>query len=72
MRNVLPGLVGGGRGGRGESRDRRGKVGIVKKRLWHRKNTSEDIHTNNEPGVWLRTFRSLDIDGEYEVGTKLA
>lgn len=65
MRTVLPGLVGGGGGGggRGESRN---KVGIVKRRLWHRKNASEDIHSNNEPGVWLRTFRSLDIDGEHE------
>lgn len=74
MRTVLPDLGdggGGGGSGRGggsarESRDRRSKVAIVKKRLWHRRNASEDIHTDNEPGVWLRRFRSLHVDRQRE------
>lgn len=65
MRTILPGLVGSGGGG-GESWDRHSKASIVKKRLWHKRNASENIHTNNEPGVWLRTFRLLDTDRQHE------
>lgn len=65
MRNVLPGLGGGG-GGEGEPRDRCSKVGIVKKRLWHKKSACVDIQADNEPGVWLQRFRTLDIDELHE------
>ncbi|KAK7929563.1 hypothetical protein WMY93_005958 [Mugilogobius chulae] len=57
MRSGLPVWRGGG-----ECRDLRSKVTLVKKRLWLRRNVSEDVHTDNEPGVWLKRFQSLDLD----------
>ncbi|XP_072319382.1 ral guanine nucleotide dissociation stimulator-like 1 [Eucyclogobius newberryi] len=61
MRTVLP-VWGGG----GERRDLRSKVGSLQKRLRLGRNVSEDIHTDSEPGVWLRGFQSLDLDRQEE------
>lgn len=66
MRTVLPGLAGAGGGGREAWGHRGRKVSIVKKRLWQKRNASDDIHTNSEPGVWLRTVRSLDEHRQHE------
>ncbi|CAL9700749.1 unnamed protein product [Knipowitschia caucasica] len=62
MRTVLP-VCGGSAG---ETRDLRSKVERVRRHLRLRRYVTQDIHTNNEPGVWLRRFQSLDIDREHE------
>lgn len=63
MRTILP-VCGGGDGG--ESRGLRSRVGRMKKLLWLRQSHCVDVHTDTEPGVWLRSFQLLDTDGQRE------
>ncbi|XP_042247718.1 ral guanine nucleotide dissociation stimulator-like 1 isoform X1 [Thunnus maccoyii] len=63
MRTILP-VCGGGDGG--ESRGLRSRVGKMKKLLWLRQSHCVDVHTDTEPGVWLRSFQLLDTDGQRE------
>uniref|UniRef100_A0A1A7Z7I8 Ral guanine nucleotide dissociation stimulator-like 3a n=1 Tax=Iconisemion striatum TaxID=60296 RepID=A0A1A7Z7I8_9TELE len=65
MRTVLP-LCGGG-GDEEEPRSRhRSRVGWMKRFLWIRSSQCGSVHTDTEPGVWLRSFQSLDTDGRKE------
>lgn len=57
-------MCGGSDGG--ESRSLRSKVGMMKKLLWLKPSIHEDVHTDREPGVWLRSFQFLDTDGQCE------
>lgn len=65
MRTVLP-VSGGGGGDGGEPRSLRSRVGCRMKKLL-RPSPCVGIHTDTEPGVWLRSFQFLDTDGECEV-----
>ncbi|XP_029949443.1 ral guanine nucleotide dissociation stimulator-like 1 isoform X2 [Salarias fasciatus] len=63
MRTILP-VCGGGDGG--EPRSLRRRVGRMKKLLWFRTSQCAAVHTDSEPGVWLRSFQVLDMDGQCE------
>lgn len=39
----------------------------MKRLLWVRSSHCVAVHTDTEPGVWLRSFHSLDTDGQNEV-----
>ncbi|XP_012725681.2 ral guanine nucleotide dissociation stimulator-like 1 isoform X1 [Fundulus heteroclitus] len=43
-----------------------GRVGWMKRLLWLRASPSGGVHTDTEPGVWLRSFQLLDTDGQHE------
>lgn len=69
MRTILP-LCGGGGGGDDEEEHHshhRSRAGWMKRLLWVRSSQCVAIHTDTEPGVWLRSFHSLDTDGQNEV-----
>ncbi|KAM9769605.1 ral guanine nucleotide dissociation stimulator-like 1 isoform 1-T1 [Menidia menidia] len=63
MRTVHP-VCGSGDGR--EAGGLRGRVGRMKRLLLLRSSPCGGVHTDTEPGVWLRSFQMLDIDGQYE------
>ncbi|XP_013856581.1 ral guanine nucleotide dissociation stimulator-like 3 [Austrofundulus limnaeus] len=68
MRTILP-LCGGGGVGDDEEEPHshhRSWVGWMKRLLWVRSSRCVDVHTDTEPGVWLRSFHSLDNGGQNE------
>lgn len=69
MRTILP-LCGGGGGGDDEEEHHshhRSRAGWMKRLPWVRSSHCVAVHTDTEPGVWLRSFHSLDTDGQNEV-----
>uniref|UniRef100_A0A1A8RJF7 Ral guanine nucleotide dissociation stimulator-like 3a n=1 Tax=Nothobranchius rachovii TaxID=451742 RepID=A0A1A8RJF7_9TELE len=67
MRTVLPLCGGSGDDAEEEPRSRhRSRVGWMKRLLWIRSSQCGSVHTDTEPGVWLRSFQSLDTDGRKE------
>ncbi|XP_056135872.1 ral guanine nucleotide dissociation stimulator-like 1 [Lampris incognitus] len=56
----------GGSGGKRDTQGLRSRMGRMKRLLYLRSSHSGDIHTDTEPGVWLRSFQSLDTDGKCE------
>lgn len=73
MRTVFPLCGGGGGGGDDEEEHRchhRSRAGWMKRLLWVRSSHCLAVHTDTKPGVWLRSFHSLDTDGQNEVRLK--